>query len=168
MNPLGGLSAILQAFTQVDAFNKTREAELANMAELERSAGMAEKNAVAALQRGTLAAGRQRMAGSALAGQQRVAYAMGSVDATSGTAAQTMRSSAAFNELDAQTLANNAVREAFGHQESARRYAAASKKIRDYYLAPDSALGAPADTELGLKLASSALLGAASFGMGGQ
>lgn len=167
MNPLGGLSAILQAFAQVDAFTKTREAELGNMAELERSAGMAEQNATAALQRGAMAAGRQRMAGTALAGQQRIAYAMGGIDSTSGTAAQTQRSSAIFNELDAQTLQNNAVREAFGHKESARRYAAAAKKIREHYLAPDSALGAPADTELGMKLASSALMSAASFGMGG-
>ena len=167
MNPLGGLSAILQAFAQVDAFTKTREAELANMAELQRSAGLEEQNATAALQRGAMAAGRQRMAGSALLGQQRLAYAMGSVDSTSGTAAQTQRSSAIFNELDAQTLQNNAVREAFGHKESARRYAAASKKIRDYYLAPGSAFGSPADTELGLKLASSALMSAAGFGMGG-
>jgi len=168
MNPLAGISAILEAFAASDAFTKEREAQLSNMAELERSANLERANATAVLQRGAMAAGRQRMAGTQLAGQQRLAYAMGGVDSTSGTAAQTMRSSAAFNELDAQTLQNNAVREAFGHQESARRYAAASKKIRDYYLAPDSALGSPADTEFGLKLASSALMSAASFGLGGK
>lgn len=168
MNPLGGLSAILQAFGQADAFTKEREAALDNMAELERSARMEEANATAVMQRGALAAGRQRMAGSDLAGQQRIAYAMGSIDSTSGTAAATMRSTAAFSELDAETLRNNAIREAFGHKESARRYAAESKRIRDRYLAPDSALGSPADTEFGFKLASSALMGAASFGMGGQ
>lgn len=167
MNPLGGLSAIIGAFAEADAFTKRRDAELQNMAELERSAAMEEQNATAVLQRGAMAVGAQRQAGTALGGQQRLAYAMGSIDSTSGTAAQTQRSSAIFNELDAQTLQNNAVREAFGHKESARRYAAASKKIRDYYLAPGSAFGSPADTEFGLKLASSALMSAASFGMGG-
>lgn len=168
MNPLAGISAIIQAFADVDAFTKQRETSLGNMAELERSATMERANATAVLERGAMAAGRQRMAGTQLAGQQRLAYAMGGIDSASGTAAQTMRSSAAFSELDAETLRNNAIREAFGHQESARRYAASAKKIRDYYLAPDSAGPSPADTEFGLKLASSALLGAANFGMGGK
>lgn len=167
MNPLAGLSAIMEQFAMADAHQKEKDAYLANMAELDRSAQLSESNAVATMQRGAAAAGRQRMAGSALAGQQKLAYAMGNIDSGSGTAAQTIGSSATFSELDATTLHNNAVREAFGHQESARKYAAASKKIRDYVLAPDKAGFSPFDTEYFAKSASSALSSAASFGMGG-
>lgn len=167
MNPLGGLSAIMDAFSSVAAFEAKKKTALENMVELTRSSRHEEANAVATLQRGAAAVGTKRSEGSALLGQQRIAYAMGNIDSTSGTAAQTQRSSQVFNELDATTLQNNAVREAFGHQESARRYAAAAKKINDYYNAPDSAGMAPADAEFGMQLASSALSGAASFGMGG-
>lgn len=167
MNPLAGLSAIMEQFAMADAHQKEKDAYLANMAELDRSAKLSESNAVATLQRGGMAAGRQRMAGSALAGQQKLAYAMGNIDAGSGTAAQTQASSAIFSELDAETLQNNAVREAFGHQESARRYAAQAKKIRDYVLNPDSPGFSKFDTEYFAKSASSALSSAASFGMGG-
>lgn len=168
MNPLGGLSAIFEMFAATQAETARKEAALTNMNELQKSSEKEAANAVAARQRGATAAGRKRMEGSAIAGQQRLAYAMGNVASGSGTAAQTQASSAVWNELDATTLRNNAVREAFGHEESARRYAVASKKILDRELAPDSAFGSPADTEFGFKLASSALMSAASFGMGGK
>lgn len=168
MNPLGGLSAIFEMFAATQAETARKEAALTNMVELDRSAGLEAKNAVAVRQRGSAAAGRKRMEGSAIAGQQRMAYAMGNVASGSGTAAQTQASSAVWNELDATTLRNNAVREAFGHEESARRYATASKKILDRELAPDRAGMSPADAEFSFKLGSSALMSAASFGMGGK
>jgi len=167
MNPLAGLDLIFQMFAKADAFTKTRETALGNANELDRSASMSEENAVATRQRGGAAAGQARARGSAVEGMQKLAYAVGSIDSTSGTAAATMRSSNLYAELDAQTLRNNAVREAFGHEESARRYRNESRKIRDHYLAPDSAGMAPADVQLGMELAGSALGGAASFGMGG-
>lgn len=102
-----------------------------HLAEYARSAAMEAQNAVAARMRGGIAAGRRRMAGSALGGTQKVAYAMGGIDASSGTAAQTSSSSAIFAELDAQTISNNAVREAFGHEESARKYRREAQKIKD-------------------------------------
>lgn len=168
MNPLQGLSAIFEAFASADAFTKQREAQLANATEFTRSASMEEANATAARQRGAQAAGRKRMEASDLVGQQKIAYAMGGVASGSGTAAQTIGSSRAWSELDAESLRNNAVREAFGHEESARRFRMQSKKITDYYLAPDRAGMAPADVEFGVKLGSSALMGAASFGFGGK
>ncbi len=168
MNPLAGLSAIFDAFSATQAEIARKEAARENMIELDRSADMEAVNAVAARQRGAAAAGRKRMEGSAIAGQQRLAYAMGNVASGSGTAAQTQASSAIWSELDATTLRNNAVREAFGHEESARRYATASKKILDREYAPDKAGMSPADAEFNFKLASSALMSAASFGMGGK
>lgn len=166
MNPLAGLDLVIDMFAKTEAFNQKRSSALNNMSELDRSAEMEAENAVAIRARGGIAAGRRRMAASALGGTQKVAYAMGSIDGTSGTAAVTSSSSRIFAELDAQTLQNNAVREAFGHEESARKYRAEAKKLRDYYLAPDSAGMAPADAEFGAQMAASALGGAASFGMG--
>jgi hypothetical protein len=167
MNPLAGLDMIFQMFAKADAFTKTRETALENATEFDRSASMSEENAVASRQRGSVAAGRARAQGSAIEGQQRLAYAVGSIDSSSGTAAQTMNASGIYAELDAQTLRNNAVREAFGHEESARRYRNESRKIRDHYLAPDKAGMSPADAQFNMEMSASALGGAASFGMGG-
>ncbi|MFT3708040.1 MAG: hypothetical protein QM817_10325 [Archangium sp.] len=72
-----------------------------------------------ALRRGAVEAGAIRMAGTQLEGQQRLAYAVGNVDASSGTAAQTIDSSRLYSELDAQTSSNNAVRAAMGFKEAA-------------------------------------------------
>lgn len=112
--------------------DEERRVNKANEDALGQSAAMEDANAVAVRQRGGIAAGRRRMAASALGGTQKVAYAMGSIDANSGTAAAMSTSSAIFAELDAQTLQNNAVREAFGHEESARRYRAEALKLKDY------------------------------------
>lgn len=165
-NYLAGLSAIMDQFAMADAHQKEKDAYLLNMGELRRSAQLSEADATATMQRGTAEAGKQRMAGTNLEGQQKLAYAMGGIDASSGTAEQTQRSSAVFNELDAQTLHNNAVREAFGHQESARKYAAAAKRIDDYVNAPNQAGFSPFDAEYLAKSSASALSSAASFGMG--
>lgn len=166
-NPLGGISAIMDAFAMSDAYDKTKATALDNAVELTRASRMEQADAVAIRQQGAAAAGRQRQAGTQLQGQQKIAYAMGDIDSSSGTAAQTINSSAIFNELDAKTLESNAVRAAFGHEESARRYTRASKKLIDYYQAPDKAGMSPADAEFGFKLATSALGSAASMGMGG-
>lgn len=167
-NPLAGLNAIFDMFAATQAEGARKSAAIQNMNELHRSSELEAANAVAVRVRGAMAAGRKRMEGSAIAGQQQLAYAVGNVASNSGTAAQTIASSKVWSELDATTLRNNAVREAFGHEESSRRYAAASKKILDRELAPDSAGMSPADAEFSFKLGSSALMSAASFGMGGM
>jgi hypothetical protein len=87
--------------------------------------------------RGARDAGLLRMRGSRLEGQQRLAYAMGNVDANSGTAAQTISSSRLYSELDADTARNNARREALGHDtavlqlEEYGRAQAVARKSRD-------------------------------------
>lgn len=86
--------------------------------EYERAMRTIQAQRVDALTRGAGEAGQIRMAGSALEGKQRLAYAASGIDATSGTAAQTIESSAVFSELDAATAVNNARREALGHRLS--------------------------------------------------
>jgi len=127
-----GFTGIFDFAANAMARDEERRVNAENAAALNRSAAMEDQNAAMARIRGGTAAGRRRMAASALGGTQKVAYAMGSIDANSGTAAATSSSSAIFAELDAQTLQNNAVREAFGHEESARKYRADSQKLKDY------------------------------------
>lgn len=92
---------------------------------------------VDALSRGATAAGQHRMRTSAILGQQRLANAMGGIDSTSGTAAQTADSTRIYGELDAATSMNNARREALGHTRAitslneAGQAAALARKNRD-------------------------------------
>ena len=76
----------------------------------------AEAQAADALTRGASQAGRVRLQAGQLEGQQRVAYALSGVDASSGSAASTINSSRLFSELDAATVQNNAAREALGYR----------------------------------------------------
>lgn len=69
---------------------------------------------VDALARGSEEAGLSRMQGTRVQGAQRVAYAAGNIDSSSGTAAQLADSTGIYAELDAQTSMNNARREALG------------------------------------------------------
>ena len=56
------------------------------------------------------------MAGTQLAARQHLAYANSGVDATVGTPAQVQSQTAAMSELDALTVENNALREAWGYK----------------------------------------------------
>lgn len=82
----------------------------------------AEVGAQDALQRGSMAAAQLRMRGNQLAGQQKAAYAASGVDSSSGSAADTLASTRAMAELDAQTAKNNAAREALGYKQRAFQY----------------------------------------------
>ena len=78
---------------------------------------LANAAAADALQRGAADAGQMRQAGAQLAARQAVAYANSGVDASVGTAANVQASAAAQAELEAKTLENNAMREAFGYKK---------------------------------------------------
>lgn len=78
---------------------------------------MADMAAADALQRGAAEAGQMRQAGAQLAARQAVAYANSGVDASVGTAANVQAGTAAQAELEALTLENNSMREAFGYKK---------------------------------------------------
>ena len=71
--------------------------------------------------RGNREAGRLRMLGAAGRSDAKLAYYAGGEDASSGTAAEALASSAATTELDAQTVRNNAAREAWGFKLQAEQ-----------------------------------------------
>lgn len=103
----------------VDA--QAREGE-ANALELERSARQAEAARLDALRRGQVGEVR---------GAQSVAFAAGGIDGTTGTALQVADATERVGELDALTIRANAVREAFGHQETARGLAMKARNTRE-------------------------------------
>jgi len=90
---------------------------------------LAETKAADALQRGFDAASRQRQEATQLIARQRVAYTNSGVDAQVGTAASVQENTRAVGEADAQTIENNAVREAWG----LKRYAAQMGSQADAY-----------------------------------
>ncbi len=72
-----------------------------------------------ALARGARDEGQARQEGGQLVEQQKVAYAASGVDPTQGTPLEVMADTRLMSEQDAQTLRNNAAREAYGYQAKA-------------------------------------------------
>lgn len=64
--------------------------------------------------RGNREAGRLKMLGGQARAGEKLKYIAGGEDASSGSAAAVLSDSAAMTELDAQTVRNNAAREAWG------------------------------------------------------
>lgn len=83
---------------------------------------LAESAAADAMERGALESGRARLHGGKLLAAQKAAYAASGVVATSGTAAAVQADTAAMTELDARTLENNAMREAWGFRRFGVKY----------------------------------------------
>lgn len=110
---------IAGAVTQRAAEEKAFDA---NSRELQRAAKLADAQAVDALRRGSLLAGQARTKGTRVLAEQQIAFASSGVDASVGTPAQLANETGAMSEFDAQTLENNAAREAWGHKEVGRGY----------------------------------------------
>lgn len=89
--------------------------------EAEENEKVANDAAADAIARGEVESGKARREGTQLIAKQRVAYATSGIDGTSGTAAQVAAESRAMSELDAQTLRNNAMREAWGFKQKAKQ-----------------------------------------------
>jgi len=88
----------------------------------ESNARMAEFNAEDALTRGRKESNQQRLKGRNVQGAQRAAFAGQGVDVNTGTAASIQNETATLSELDAQTIANNAWKEAWGYRTQASDY----------------------------------------------
>lgn len=108
----------LQAWGQYRQASAEQQAARAN----QRLANIAAGDA---LLRGQLAAGQARMEGSQIVGEQAVAAGASGVDP--GSAAGLHASSRAYAEADAQTLVNNAMREAWGYQVESRQHGAEAR-----------------------------------------
>jgi len=83
------------------------------------NAGIAELGAQNEILRGQREEQSVRLRGASLKGAQRASMAANGVDMTSGTAQQILTSSDYFTESDANTVAANAVKSAFGYRSQA-------------------------------------------------
>lgn len=118
-DPLTALSTLTG--TGLDLVGGIEESN-ARIDESRSNAKLADAAAADAIARGTREAGKQRLEGGQLIARQRVAYANSGVDATVGTPATVMENTRATTELDAQTLQNNAAREAWGFKAKAAEF----------------------------------------------
>ena len=85
----------------------------------ERNAQFADWQADDALARGETNEKRQRQQTEQTIGSQRTAFAAGGVDVNRGTAVDVQADAAYLGELDALTIRNNAVKEAYGYRVQA-------------------------------------------------
>lgn len=131
----GGLGDVIGGVMQM--FDGEAAAEqVANRQQYERERKQAAVALQGAREKGAYEQGRQRILAERTLREQNVAYANSGIDATSGTAANVQANSAGLAELDSQTLAINAAREAWGIIETKRqsddefrnRYEASTRK----------------------------------------
>lgn len=109
------IAAVVVGAATYSAYSQYQAGEAAN-AQGKLNRALADQAAADAIARGELEAGRRRMATSATIATQRAGLAAGNIDVQSGTAAQVQTQARLFGELDAQTIRNNAAREAWGYQ----------------------------------------------------
>ncbi len=160
---MGGLiTPLFDTYATLAAGDARRTSVLANTNELNFASQRSRADASDALSRGGIAAGQQRMRGSALLAKQRVAFANSGVDMNVGTPVDVAASSALFNEFDALTIENNAAREALGHKRTSHKY-----KLQTAQLQRDESAAQTADSIRLAKNAASFYGSAASMGMGG-
>lgn len=117
MDPITGLGALSLFGGLVGSIASAGDAERQGREDaqaFERNARLARLAAMDAESRGAQEAGRARMKGTQVIGEQKVAFAASGVDVSSGSPLALMADSRMMSELDAQTLKNNAAREAWG------------------------------------------------------
>lgn len=103
--------------------SKTKAAEY-NWSLLDQNAQIASAASADAMRRGNIQAGLLRIKGAQQVSGMNVSYAASGVDENSGTAAGMQAYAAGVNEYDAQQVANNAAREAWGFKTQASRFQA--------------------------------------------
>jgi hypothetical protein len=98
--------------------------------QFDTNATLAEGQASDVIARGNQAAGQAIRGGRLLAGSQRAAYAAQGLDASVGSPAQVIANDRQLSELDALTIRNNALREAWGYRTEAASYRAQGNYAR--------------------------------------
>lgn len=115
---------IMQTFLALKGQDEEGEA---NKAEALANQELAAKAAADAIARGNQEASRTRTAGTKAASEQKVGYANSGVDPTVGTPVAAMAETRALTELDARTIENNALREAWGYKQQGAKFARQSE-----------------------------------------
>lgn len=116
---LGGIMSAIGAFGAAQGMKSRLEAEAA-IAQINQAS--AENAARTALMVGQREEQRARLATSQIKGRQQTALAANGVDLGEGSAARVLASTDVLGEIDANTLAANAVRAAWGYRTQAVNY----------------------------------------------
>jgi hypothetical protein len=119
MPALFAIQAGMQAGEAYTSYTSERSAGRLEKTASDINAATLRRQAQDAIKRGDEGAGRVRRDASMIKGEQRAAYAGQGVDVGSGTAAAIQTETDVVGELDAQTIKNNAWREAWGLQGQA-------------------------------------------------
>lgn len=102
-----GAGAVMGAVGSIQQGDEAKRAAKANARMMRLAAADAER-------RGGVQAGQARMAGSQVIAQQQAIQGASGIDPGTGTAVRLAEVSRGMSELDAQTIRNNAAREAWG------------------------------------------------------
>lgn len=131
-----GVGAVAGAASSIMQGDEAKRAAEAN-------ARMARLAAEDARRRGATQAGQARMQGSQVVAQQRAVFGVSGVDSGTGTAARLAAVTQAAAEVDAQTLRNNATRQAYGleQQSSEMQRQGSAAQTAGYWGAAGSLLG---------------------------
>lgn len=119
-NPVTALLSLLGTGINLNALDKEQMARDAEAADNEKIALQAAADSIA---RGNQEAARARMLATQTIARQKVAFAASGVDASVGTPADAGAGTRMMSELDAQTLKNNAAREAWGFKTQSHKIA---------------------------------------------
>lgn len=111
--------AVGNAYSQAQA---SKAQGIAEQAQAEQNARLAEMQAKDAEARGEREAGLQRQRTRALIGKQKATLAAQGLSISDGTALELIGQTAEFGEADAATIRQNAYREAFGYRSQAMNY----------------------------------------------
>lgn len=111
---MGMTAGILTAVSTVGQVASQRQQARAVTSQSDFDARLAKLNAEDAIARGQQAESRHRLQVRGMVGSQRAALAAQGLDISSGTALDIQSETAYMGELDAQTIRNNAAREAYG------------------------------------------------------
>lgn len=123
------IAVLTMAASAAAAYQQIQQAEFqAGVAE--QNAQLAEGQSALALQRGAIAKGVERMKGSQAIGEARAQQGTSGIDLTSSSSLDVISDAAMLNELDAQTIGNNAAREAWGYQVQATNERAQARSTR--------------------------------------
>ncbi len=112
---------VVQANAQSEAASQTEKQALLAEQQAIDNQKLANRSAADVLRIGGVEAGRVRTQASQVVGEQRAAYASSGVDVDSGTAMDVQIAARMIGELDANTIRNNAAREAWGIKTQGRQ-----------------------------------------------
>ena len=120
---IGVTSAAMGTYSAIQKADAIGKAGAINAATMRANAGLADRAAGDARERGQYQEGQERLQTDRLQGQQKSGYAAGNVDVKSGSAMDVLSDTSMMGELGAKIQQNNYAREAwgFGKQAASQR-----------------------------------------------